>query len=235
MVDNIKQDELPVDSLTAPKENQKEPQFPSKIHHPKYHKVVDSAYFRIALTGVMILLLFLTAFVIAVVSELRRQRAEQFDQGVPPAEVIIPTPEPTSSQTTDIDISNWKTYRSEEYGFEINHPPDWTVETWRGSIYFYGPSYPELTGDAIGGISFPENMASAIAGMGSQWVSRIIKQEEITVNGLEALVVTVTTLDTPGWKSTHVFIETNTRIYELGFDPEDPTDQAILSTFKFLE
>jgi len=112
MADDTKQTKPLLNPPETLEQSQTEPQVPPKDPLPKYHKVVDSTYFRIALTGVLILSLFLIAFVIAVVSELRRQRAEQVDRGVPPAEVIIPTPEPTTSQVPDelrekiIDQSN---------------------------------------------------------------------------------------------------------------------------------
>jgi len=44
-----------------------------------------------------------------------------------------PTPSPTQPQATStqpqIDTSNWKTYRNEEYGFEVKYPGDWEVDS----------------------------------------------------------------------------------------------------------
>ena len=78
----------------TPGTDQAEPQTQSE-QYSKYQKTVNSVYFKVALTGVMMLLLFLTAFFIAVVSELREQKTEQLDLGVPDAEIILPTSEPT--------------------------------------------------------------------------------------------------------------------------------------------
>lgn len=33
-----------------------------------------------------------------------------------------------SGQNSEIDISGWKTYRNEEYGFFIQYPPDWKIK-----------------------------------------------------------------------------------------------------------
>jgi hypothetical protein len=42
----------------------------------------------------------------------------------------VPTPtQPTSPPQTEIDTSNWKVYRNEEYGFEIRYPTDFIAET----------------------------------------------------------------------------------------------------------
>lgn len=44
----------------------------------------------------------------------------------PPVSENIPTKiEPASSQ---IDISNWKTYRNEQYGFEVKYPHNWVMK-----------------------------------------------------------------------------------------------------------
>ena len=34
---------------------------------------------------------------------------------------------PTSTPEASIDISNWKTYRNEEYGFEFKYPEGWKM------------------------------------------------------------------------------------------------------------
>ncbi|MCH7641468.1 hypothetical protein IID22_04700 [Patescibacteria group bacterium] len=87
-------------------QNQVESQLPPKRRDP-YHKIVNSTYFKIILTAVLMLFIFLIAFFIALLSELRKQRPEQFDQGVPPAEVIIPSPEPTLKQISKIVPPTW--------------------------------------------------------------------------------------------------------------------------------
>lgn len=39
-----------------------------------------------------------------------------------------PTPLPSIIPISSLDISNWKTYRNKEYGFEFKYPLDWTLE-----------------------------------------------------------------------------------------------------------
>jgi len=51
-----------------------------------------------------------------------------------PTPTVKPTPAPPTV-TPAIDISNWKTYRNEEYGYEFKYPSDYHVEDTKGTDY----------------------------------------------------------------------------------------------------
>ena len=42
-------------------------------------------------------------------------------------EVSVPLPKPIPPKQTQDETANWKTYRNEEYGFEIKYPPDYNL------------------------------------------------------------------------------------------------------------
>ena len=54
------------------------------------------------------------------------------------APVISPTP------LTSIDTSNWKTYRNEEYGFEVKYPEEWFVKGEKNGISLLSPRDLEI-------------------------------------------------------------------------------------------
>lgn len=128
---DIKEQDKPFQNPPATQEqNQTELRVPPRRSDSKFQKIISSNHFKIILTVVLMLFLFLTAFLIAVVSELRNQRPKQFGRSVPPAEVIIPTPETTPVPTIEIDEIVLETYSNEEFGFEFRYPKFWRFKTW---------------------------------------------------------------------------------------------------------
>lgn len=51
-----------------------------------------------------------------------------------------PTPQPITKVDQSPDTTNWKTYRNEEYGFEIRLPIDWKKEDMGDEIWFTHPN-----------------------------------------------------------------------------------------------
>jgi hypothetical protein len=52
----------------------------------------------------------------------------QFDHTIPEDQAIVSTFKFISTSTQTQDISNWKTYRNDEYGFEFKYPENWVDE-----------------------------------------------------------------------------------------------------------
>ena len=82
------------------------------------NKLFLSTYFRIGLTFLLLIMLFLTASFIAFQSEQKRKRLEQYEKQIPGAEILIPQKDENSTE-------NWKTYENEELGFTLKYPKEW--------------------------------------------------------------------------------------------------------------
>lgn len=58
------------------------------------------------------------------------------------------TPQPSSTPTPSVDVSSWKTYRNDEYGFEIKYPNFFATATTK-SYYGYERGFPEVKLDTL--------------------------------------------------------------------------------------
>ena len=84
-------------------------------------------------------------------------------------------------------------------------------------------------------IFFKKYVEQDIISVGSQFESTSARRENIEVNGLDALKVTVTTPSLAGWKSQRVYITGGQYIYAIAADLDNQTENQILSTFVFIE
>ncbi len=68
----------------------------------------------------------MTAALIAFQSEQRKKASEDYEKAIPDAEILLPTPEITTSPVSEIDTSNWKTYTFERK-LIFKYPPNYIV------------------------------------------------------------------------------------------------------------
>ena len=148
-----------------------------------------------------------------------------------------PSPEPTA---------NWNTYSSQLYGFSIKYPKtiskyqgEWEYKEFPlqdGSVWIgFRPS--SIGEDYIWGVNVYSNKSveQVIKEQGQQFSDRKESRQYITVNGVSALLVTVTTNQYEEWVSKTVLIENNGKVYAIGNGAvEIPEFEPFYKSFKLI-
>jgi len=159
-----------------------------------------------------------------------------------------------------IDTSDWQTYRNDEFGFEIRHPSDWTVQSREGSDVVVTLNSPTneairesiVKGDTYGEgyiesiliyyyediLSEPENGANAnTLEEFTQKNSLVSDARKITFAGYPSFEMT-----RGGFDLYHtIMIDKGGEIYEILFGSTSEKaalteiEQGVLSTFRFVE
>ena len=151
-----------------------------------------------------------------------------------------------SFQLKEKDISDWKTYRNKEYGFELKYPKEWTVELKNNNIFGFidktkknvfdvniRPLYLEIKQTSFSSINewfkneFSDRAEEAIP-----------KYQEFNINNIKWIKFD-DTISMGGCTGTFVFIK-NFKLYYIDrhggtCDYADELFDQILSTFKFSE
>ena len=147
--------------------------------------------------------------------------------------------------TGNAQVSDWKTYRNEKYGFEFQYPrisESFSEEEWFAFddgdyCVSFGPVSSRGGGFVWGICAYDParfNRERTISEIGSQFADRKQNRTESTIAAVEALIVVTTTASYPEWVSKEVFIERNGRSFRLSNGAiNNPDFDTALSTFKF--
>ena len=120
------------------------------------------------------------------------------------------------------------TYTNTTYAYSIRYPGNkgWVHEE-NGAGVGFGTPLSKSGGYIWGTAAYDKNtvgLSTLLARMGSQFSDRKESRENITINGVPALLVTVTTNQADDWISKMVYIERNGRIYTISNGAIDSPD-----------
>jgi len=148
----------------------------------------------------------------------------------------------TSSGQSEIDISDWKTYRNKEYGFEFRYPKEWGVYESLSSKKDYSNVIFYVIGDNVGRIMFEMWLGTKNEVEEPQ---EYIKNEKELIEANQfgsTLYKTTYYSDVTEQLRIHLHIITSSgemgwaRYYYFPSNQEEASNfQFILSTFKFIE
>ncbi|HZX50126.1 MAG TPA: hypothetical protein VFE94_03205 [Candidatus Paceibacterota bacterium] len=82
------------------------------------------------------------------------------EQQTPPPPVPSPQPQAIDNQQSEIDTSNWQTYRSDEFGFEVKMPENWMAREFEVKIDLGIFNLPEYYAVSVSKIENNEGMTN---------------------------------------------------------------------------
>lgn len=115
----------------------------------------------------------------------------------------------------------WVSYTSTNYNLSFFYPKGWvvndSVSTEQNSFMGIGLTPPDIKEDMLWGIlvykSSETTVDKIIDGMGDQFTDRQVQKEKITINGLTATKIIVTTASNPNWYYEQVIVSKSGKIY----------------------
>ncbi|MBD3244963.1 MAG: hypothetical protein GF335_03145 [Candidatus Moranbacteria bacterium] len=142
----------------------------------------------------------------------------------------------TSTEPTTPD--NWKTYSNDELGYSIDYPSEWKAKEHKeGKVYISYPGprqMPEGGGSIV--ISVEDKTLEQFIEQynmldGGTSLSKIIKQERYTLNGIKGYKLVGTTAI--GIDRSFIFISRANKSYIIRFHDHDDDQLEIIETFRF--
>ncbi|PJB83519.1 MAG: hypothetical protein CO088_01275 [Candidatus Yonathbacteria bacterium CG_4_9_14_0_8_um_filter_46_47] len=155
---------------------------------------------------------------------------------LPPTSTPTKTPAYSTPAPKD-ETANWKSYRNDQYGFELKYPEDWRTAQCGIDCQGFGPqSVREDIAVGINVLNSKLDTAKKSLPVLSNSYNKIIKEETVIVEGTQWTKLTIKQ-DIAGEIFIEHLIEKSGKTYDLGVGTDELNIvniyNQILSTFRF--
>ena len=149
--------------------------------------------------------------------------------------------EKIKEQAEQEDIENWQVYKNEEYGFEIKYPEDWRSADnphLENARLFLGKD-DTGQGSSVREVLFnhkPDELEERIAQIGRDFTDRVEKRENVKFNGIDGLLVTITSKKYEPWYCESLYFTKDDVLFSIATSVTlDKGFEQFYKTFKFIE
>ena len=139
------------------------------------------------------------------------------------------TPSGVEGSQEEIDTSDWKTYRNEEYGFEIKYPNEWEYTEIREGNKVGEENITKSVSWVIFDVEGSQEgkwevqfyrksdeLEQDISQIGNQFNDRRERRENVEFNDVNALYVRVTTEQYEWWVSESIYFSRDDVLFKIG-------------------
>ena len=146
-------------------------------------------------------------------------------------------------QPEAIEMSEWKTYRNDEYGFEFKYPHEWGQKVINGNVYFYDTRNLPESDSGVFSVEIKENSYPGL--MAKEWFNKeydngfkfpfeldFVEFGQIADKSMVKYLVR----EELGGTRLHIIVPLNTNILEITHNRSSDLENLytkVLSTFKF--
>lgn len=165
------------------------------------------------------------------------KKSEPITQQPTPTPIKTQTASPTPTLTSQ--VTNFKTYTSSQYGYQIKYPKDWTLVGEDTILGLRAPGTKPQPGDFVADVYVDfetSTIQNIINETGSQFSDRKVVREDVTIgNNVPAVRLTVSTPSYPHWISHNLLVEVVSGVLQVSDGARNtPEFWSIASTLELI-